>query len=241
VNNDSPAIRAGRPDRISQPPRRTRPAPFYSRLVRIFKILLPLVAAAILGLLAVWPRLAGHDERFQLGFGSFEREIDNLSMVNPRFFGLDRNNRPFAVTGDVATQADREGSSVTIESPRADIALRDGAGVLLNADLGYYRQKEQILDLVGGVDLYHERGFEMHTSSARVDMKGSMAWGDAPVEGQGSFGTITSQGFRVTEDGKIVHFTGKSHLVLESKGKTPEVAAKPKAKAGPQNQGKPAR
>jgi lipopolysaccharide export system protein LptC len=225
---------AGRADRgrMTAAMRRSRPAPVYSRLVRVFKILLPLIAAVILGLLAAWPRLAGHDERFQLGFSPIEREVDNLSMVNPRFFGLDRNNRPFAVTGDIATQADREGSSVTIESPQADVTLKDGAGVLLNADLGYYRQKEQILDLVGGVDLFHERGYEMHTTSARVDMKSGVAWGDAPVQGQGDFGTINAQGFRVAEDGQAIHFTGKSHLVLDPRDK-PVSKAKPQESTNP--------
>jgi lipopolysaccharide export system protein LptC len=76
------------------------------------------------------------------------------------------------------------------------------------------------------VDLFHERGYEMHTASARVDMKSSLAWGDAPVEGQGDFGTINAQGFRVAEDGQVIHFTGKSYLVLDPRDK-PTAKTKP--------------
>ena len=55
----------------------------------------------------------------------------------------------------------------------------------------------------------------MLTESAAVETEAGTASGDDPVAAQGSFGTITSDGFRIRESGAVVIFTGNAHAVLE--------------------------
>ena len=42
-----------------------------------------------------------------------------------------------------------------------------------------------------------------------------MAEGAHPVRGQGNFGTIQAEGFRVLDRGARIFFLGRSHLVIE--------------------------
>jgi lipopolysaccharide export system protein LptC len=52
-------------------------------------------------------------------------------------------------------------------------------------------------------------------------MSAGTAYGQEPIEGQGPFGNIKAQGFRVIDRGERVIFTGKAKMVIYSaKGAT---------------------
>lgn len=187
----------------------------YSRFVGLMKMALPAVAAALLGLVVVWPKVAPRDQAFQIAFANFNiKAVDTSSMVQPRYFGTDDKNLPFSVTADTATQVDPVSQSVALEKPVADLTRKDGSGIVANSDVGFFRQKDGTLDLMGHVDLFHDSGYEMHTDTARVDVGTGNATGDDPTSGQGPTGTIEGEGFRLWERGRTILFTGKSKAVL---------------------------
>jgi len=193
-------------------------SPAYSRFVRLAKIILPAAAVLLVGLMVIWPEIRRSTDRFHLSYAKIDpREADSRSMVNPRYFSVDNRNHPFSMTADIATQSDPQGTLVILNSPRADISLKDGSGALVNSDLGYYHQKEQTLDLLGNVDLYHDKGYELHTHSASVDINAGVTWGNEPTQGHGTLGQITSEGFRVGDNGQIILFTGHAHMIIEPK------------------------
>jgi lipopolysaccharide export system protein LptC len=188
--------------------------PRYSRFVGTMKVVLPAFAAALLGLLVVWPRLSPHREREAVGFSQREARIDDLSVRNPRYFGTDEKNLPFTVTAEVATQLDPKNMQVTLQKPVADLMRADGSGIIINSDIGFYRQHADTLDLLGHVDMYRDDGYEFHTESARILIGPGNATGDQPIQGQGPAGTIEGEGFTMTDRGRTIVFTGKSKAVL---------------------------
>lgn len=191
----------------------------YSRFVRVMKILLPSLAAVLLALVVVWPRLHLEDTRFRLGFANLSADaVQTLSMENARYFGIDQNNRPFTVTSDRATQEDAQPDIVDLTQPKADFTSKDGSGVFLQADRGYYHQKAQLLDLIGNVSLYHDKGYELHTERAEVNLADSTAHGEVPVHGQGPQGVLEGEGFQIRDKGGDVVVTGKSTLSLKAAG-----------------------
>jgi lipopolysaccharide export system protein LptC len=193
----------------------------YSRFVGLMKVALPAIAAALLGLIVVWPKVAPRDEAFQLAFANFNlKAVDTLSMTKPRYFGTDNQNLPFTLTADTATQVDPQTQAVALEKPVADLTRKDGTGVIVNSDVGFFRQKDGTLDLMGHVDLFQDTGYEMHTESARIEVGPGNATGDEATHGHGPSGTIEGEGFRLWERGKTILFTGKSKAVLSmAKGK----------------------
>jgi len=203
-------------------PQRRAPAavralrPHYSRFVGLMKVILPAVAAALLGLLVVWPRLApSHNDRLQAGMARGDgTRIDTSSIRNPRYYGTDEKNLPFTVTADTATQVDPQNLVVTLERPVADLDRGDGTGIVVNAETGFYRQKDDTLDLMGHVDFFRDDGYELHTESARIAMASGGATGDQPVHGQGPAGTVEGEGFSMVDRGRTIVFTGHSKAVL---------------------------
>jgi len=182
-------------------------------LVRSLKIILPGTAIALTILLFAWPELMQDAKTFRIGLlENPGPQSGAMTMVNPRFSGVDSKNQPYTVTAETARQfADNE-DLFHLELPKADIALNSGAWVALNAEMGRYDSHESVLNLEGSVSLFHDEGFEVVTESARLNLDTGVADGNAKVRAQGPSGTLTSEGFRILDRGKRVIFTGRSHL-----------------------------
>ncbi len=191
----------------------------YSRFVNLMKMVLPTLAVILLALVMAWPQLTSTDTRFQLGFSSLSPSaVQNLSMLNARYFGVDNRNHPFSVTADMASEESAETGIVALERPKADFVTPQGASIYVEARKGFYNQKTQVLDLQGEISLYQDQGYELHTEKARVYLKQSTAEGDAPVTGHGPQGAVNGKGFRIEEQGRQITITGQSSLSLKGAG-----------------------
>jgi lipopolysaccharide export system protein LptC len=138
-------------------------------------------------------------------------------MVNARYHGTDSKNQPFTVTADTANEtASKKAKVVDLDHPTADLTTRDGTWLTVSADTGIFSQVDNTLSLLGGVNIFHERGYEIQTASANMDLKAGSVSGDDPIKGQGPFGEIEAEGFRVYEKGQMIIFTGKAKLILYS-------------------------
>ena len=200
--------------------RRERPrySPLSGRFVGIAKVLLPTIAAALIVIVVIWPELSEQENRFRLGPARIDRsEAENLRMLNARFTGVDASRRPFTVTADSADQSDAKSASIVLDAPKADILLSNGAWVALTATNGSFNREQQILELTGNVNLFHDSGYEFHTQNAVFDLTAGAATGTEPVEGQGPFGHLQAEGFRIYNRGERVEFTGKAKLTITPK------------------------
>jgi lipopolysaccharide export system protein LptC len=196
----------------------------YTRFVALMKFLLPAVAVGLLLLVAVWPRLQEGIDRLRLGFNRLDLgEAGDLRMVNAHYSGIDKLRRPYVVTADVARQTPNHNDLVALEGPKADMTLTNGAWLAVTSDTGVYLTPGQQLDMFGAVKLFHDRGYQLITDSAHVDMPQGTAEGHDPVQGQGVFGDVTSEGFRLADHGDNITFTGKARLHL-----VPRPAGEPK-------------
>lgn len=210
---------AGAPAGPPRKPPRLSGRNAYSVFVGLLKLLLPALAVALVLLVVVWPQVHDGDNRFRIGISELgPGEADSLSMVNARFEGVDDENRPFTITADVATQAAGEPDLIELQLPKADITLADGAWVALSARSGRYHRAAKRLELSGEVSLFHDRGFELHTTAAEIDLDSGVASGDRPVSGQGPSGTLAAEGFRVEAGGERIVFTGASRLEMRPAG-----------------------
>lgn len=226
---DTAAGQATEAPHHATPPEAARPvaAPAlrYSRFVSMMKVVLPAVAVVLVAAVALWPQLRDMGEDgFALSFADIGREIGRTQrLVNARYYSTDADDQPYTITADVAEETEPGSPLLRLDNPKADITLEDGAWVMLGANNGLYSQADGLLDLTGEVNLFHDAGYEMHTSAATLDVEAGEAHGDRPVRGQGPFGELEAEGFRLTDAGKRIYFTGKARLLLHpSSGKTPQ-------------------
>ncbi|WP_232478925.1 LPS export ABC transporter periplasmic protein LptC [Roseomonas rosulenta] len=183
--------------------------------VRLAKWLFPILGVGLLVGIAVWPELDRMEDRARVSFRRvIQAQPDAVRLVEPRYQGLDEQNRPFTVTADVAAQTE-SADIVDLTQPRADILLTDGTWVLLESREGRFDKARNRLDLNGDVTLWQDGGNLLVTATAEVLLQEGSASGDSPVAAQGPFGTLVSEGFRLTERGQVVVFTGRAHAILE--------------------------
>ncbi len=185
------------------------PGRVYTRFVGLLKVALPALAVGILMLLVAWPRL--HEGGPP---PAPPQAADTLEMSHARYVGVDEQQRPFSVDSEKAVRSAEAPEVIDLVKPRAEMTLEDGTWVFLSGDQGRYNEKTGKLLLLGHVDLVHDKGYEFRTDEAHVDVGAGNAWGDRPVEGQGPFGEIFSQGFRLFDKGKTIVFLGQARLNL---------------------------
>ena len=187
----------------------------YSRFVNWMKLFLPFLAVLIIIMVAIWPHLKVKNNRFQIEFSSLKMGAsEDPSMVNPRYIGTDNNSQTYSVTADLAKNLLQGDSAVDLEMPKADITMEDGSWVVLTADTGIYGRRAKTLDLAGAVNMFHDSGYEFRTAKAHIDLTKGIVFGTEPVQGQGPFGNLNAEGFRLIKSSQTIYFTGKSKLIF---------------------------
>lgn len=186
----------------------------YSKFVTWMKVLLPFVALGLIALVIAWPRLKANDG-FRIGFSSIRLSGEaQPGMDNARYVGTDETQQPFSVTADLARIISQTDGEMALELPKADLTLEDGTWLVLTADTGRYKRSPPTLELQGGVNLFHDTGYEISTDQLMVHLKTGMAEGHTPVVGHGPFGELKSQGLKLIDKGRVIYFTGPARLIL---------------------------
>jgi lipopolysaccharide export system protein LptC len=182
---------------------------------------LPAIAVALLLLVALWPRVELSLRPISNLPRLDPREARDLRMLNARYTGRDRQNRPFVLTAESARQMSADiNDLVGLEGPNGDLNSAGPGWSEVSAYAGTYEPRTQILDLFGNVALFSDRGDEFHTDVARMDLANNTSEGHEPVTGQGPFGHIEAEGFRTLDHGDTIVFTGHAHVELVPHAKT---------------------
>ena len=204
------AVPSGRP----VPPRWSR-RNVHTAVVRFLRLALPVAAVLLFLTVALWRDLVPNPQLIGLEEAALPAsEVEELTMIRPRFDGLDKDGQPYTLTADRANQASEEGELIYLVQPAADITLTSGDWVAVSASGGRFYRLEKRLELEGNVSLFHDDGYELQTPAAEVDFDSGVIVSDAGVSGQGPRGELEAEGMRVTEDGKVVTLTGRSRVKI---------------------------
>ena len=216
----------------------------YTRFVAIMKrVLLVFVAALLLAVLAyaLQPR---DTKQYAMTFERLGHIANDLAMVKPRLMGSDSDGSPFVVTADVAIQDPHNIHKAKLRNVQADLSGKNGTWYNLNAPHGFLDSGAQKLWLDGNLSLFTDSGYELHTSTAFVDLAPSCdANGNPPpvrpgkpkprcskttvignekVKGQGPFGTMRADRFHIVKSSKHIYLDGNVRMVLyPSRGAKP--------------------
>ncbi|CAH2604802.1 LPS export ABC transporter periplasmic protein LptC [Rhodovastum atsumiense] len=184
--------------------------------VGVTKRLLPLVALALLTIVALWPEL-GQEERSRFSYRTRGIAPQAGQLTDVRYNGVDDHGRPYTMTASTAHQISSE--RINLTDPKGDISLDNGTWLMSRAQQGVYTQHVGQLDLAGEVVLYRDDGLTLVTEAATLDLKAGAAAGAVQVHAEGPFGVLDAQGFALLDRGAVVQFTGPGRLVLNGHGK----------------------
>lgn len=195
---------------------RKRSVGVYSRFVGMMKYLMPVLAVVLLAAVFFWPQfISTKKQATNSVLQTFKPDdLNNFQMVAPNFVGTDDKNRPYRVTAELARMENRDSDIIKLQKPKADITLENGQWIAVTARDGVFHQKDKQIELIGDVNVYHDAGYTFKTEYAHIDVTNGTAEGNKPVAASGPKGTLTAEGFKITDKGKTVVFTGKSRVVF---------------------------
>lgn len=186
-----------------------RGAERHSRLVRTMRVVFPVVALLLMAVVAFQALFYKADDTLKLSFAESGEIADDLTMVKLEISALFGAGNPFRITADSAHRDRQAPARVVFNKPEADITLSDGAAWLsVAAARGVLDTEAKTVGLVGGINLYSDSGYELHTQNVDVDLKGGKVSGPTPVTGQGPMGAVRADGFTIVDNGDTVRFTG---------------------------------
>jgi lipopolysaccharide export system protein LptC len=191
----------------------------YSRFVTIMKRALPLAAAALLAAVLVYA-LQPRQENKQRVAMSFERlgiVNDDLAMMKPRLTGTDDEGDPYVVTAEEAIQDKQDSHRASLKSVEGDVTLKDGTWITMLAPAGVLDARSRHLALDGAISVYADSGYEVHTTTANVDMRTAIITGNRAVSGQGPVGIFRADRFRIDRRARKVFLYGNVHMTIGRK------------------------
>lgn len=191
----------------------------YTRFVRGMRLLLPLIAVGVVGLLVAWPRVEERMEPVPLESLSPEQKVGTNELINPHFESEDSNRNPFTLTATRAVQSQEDPDLVLLDAPHAKMKTKEGADLAGQSLKGTYRKNEEILLLDGDVRLMDDKGYVMTTSRMVINVKQQKAASDQPVQGEGPAGTLEATGLRLDNSTGHLVFTGPATLILKDSPK----------------------
>jgi len=187
----------------------------YSSFVAFMKIALPVSAVLLIFMVFVAGGLFEERDKLAITFNEVDQISDDHRMVNPRINGTDTKGRPFEVTATSARQSENNSDRISLENIQADMMLDDsGSWLSLSAQRGLLRVDLNSLLLYERVDAFTTWGYEVHGTSARIDLKTGDITSDAPINVQGPLGLLTANKMSSSGADGIIRFTDGIKLTL---------------------------
>jgi lipopolysaccharide export system protein LptC len=187
----------------------------YTRFVGMMKLILPLSAAALVGLVLAWPNDDDSGSTIPLSFSSIQLDGNGApGMTRARFIGADKNAQPFVITADTVTQDTSASDRFNLVALQADMTFDSGPWITLMAPRGVFDRAENWLRLPDTVDIYSDQGFELHTRNAVIDLNNGIARGDSPVDANSPLGNLRAGGFEFIKEGERLIFRTRVRVTL---------------------------
>ena len=182
----------------------------HSGRVRMLKVGIPVgsALAAALVVTATWFNPFG---RFPgLTLGPISVAGTRIAMENPRLTGFRKDSRPYEVTAKAAYQDVRRPGMIELSQMQGRLALDDrGASATLAAEAGLFDTAKEQLELSRNIRITTSAGEVIALRSASADFKAGTIVSREPLTITTASGVIEAEGVHVSENGRVVSFTGR--------------------------------
>ena len=191
----------------------------YTRFVTVMKGALPIAALAILASVVVVGLLPHRPQtdHVQMTWQTVGSIKNDLAMTKPKLTGTDDKGDPFTITADEAVQSATNPHQATLKNVQADLQYDGGQWASASAGNGFVDRDTGTLELGGGISVYTDSGYELHTASAQVHLKTNIVEGDYAVKGHGPLGSLSADKFRIDRQKKEVYLNGHVEMTMYPK------------------------
>jgi len=189
----------------------------YTRFVKSMRYLLPLFVLGLMIVVITWPEM---EDKVVIVpkedlIPQSSKDIGENELLNPKFETTDAQQNPVNVTAVRALQNQENPNLVKLEQPNADLKMKDGSAINIQANQGTYEQGVEKLFLQEDVRIKHESGYELQAEELRVDMKTREAFSDKNVRIEGPEATVEATGLDGNVEAGVLIFKGPAKLTLQ--------------------------
>lgn len=188
----------------------------HSRFVRTAKLLLPVIAAVLIGVLLVFPGIRNDIRDIHIDITRPKKgELEKLHIENTVFYITDKNNRVNNFLAERIDETEPGSKLIKLEKPEGIIPSSPTTWINLKAPAGYFDQNTNILKLQQNVELFYSEGMTVKTNEAFYNFDQARGYGNQPVIAQGFMGNLSSQGFEILGSDSILAFTGHTEITIK--------------------------
>jgi lipopolysaccharide export system protein LptC len=186
----------------------------YTQFVGVMKRALPVAAFAVISAVLAFFFVARQPAKVDMGYQRLGHVDNDLTMIKPRLTGQDARGNPFVITADQGVQDAKNPKRASLTKVEADMTLDKTGWINANAARGTVDMTAGALELAGGINVFSDQGYELHTASASVDLKKGVVHGHEEVTGHGPLGDLRADQFNFDRDSKILTLDGHVHMIL---------------------------
>ena len=179
---------------------------------RLVKITFPAIAAALVGLLAVWPALQDRGD-FSIKISKPTKgEIEKLHVKNSVLYVTDKANRVNSFTAENIDETEPGSQLVKMQNPKGKLPTSDVQWVDVTAPTGFYNQKDKLFYLVDGVELLYSDNMKASTKEMYYETDKSLIYGNTPVIADGKYGHLDAKAFEYSTKNEVLKFKGNTTI-----------------------------
>jgi len=134
-----------------------RRASFRTRFIGALKILLPVIAIALLSTIFLWSKYSEKDGTV-LSVADRDALSDGLRLLKPHFSGSTEKGEPYSVTADWALPDGLDPTEVELENLVGELALEDGRNAQMLANAANWHRENDVFYLKDGIKLTTDHG-----------------------------------------------------------------------------------
>jgi lipopolysaccharide export system protein LptC len=186
----------------------------HSRLVFWLKIILPLMALAVLSTLFLFSRRIDTDVALPYAEVDVEELAREQQLTAPEYSGVTADGSSVNVRAVMARPALGDQTGATAEGLTATIEMRGGTRADLTAAAGKIDTAAGKLDLTGGVIVTLSSGYSLTTPQIEAELDRTLVIAPQEVVAEAPYGHITAGGLRLSaNDGDA-----PNHLLVFNNG-----------------------
>jgi lipopolysaccharide export system protein LptC len=182
----------------------------HSRLVRVLRLVLPMIMLGVVVLLVV---LVGVHAVRRHASGHKDASTP-IRMLNPHFYGRDNQGRAYILGAQQAARDERSFQQVLLWYPTITQDVNGQHPSTLTADTGLYHEDTRILLLKGHVKANDAKASHFASDEAVVDTRTGTVKGPDALSSTSSMGDLQSKSFDVFDKGDRMVFKGGVHARL---------------------------
>jgi len=189
----------------------------HDHLVALLKKALPVMAGALVAILATAPFTHEQEVSFLLDKKKVDVASERMKVTEALYRGEDAKGQPFSLRAGSAVQKSSREPLVQLKDLEARLQI-DGSASVVSAQKGVYDIQKERVGVVGPLQFQAEDGYRFTTRDVTIDLKTRSLASQQRVDGRMPIGTFRANRLLADLAARTVTLQGNARLHIDQNG-----------------------